>query len=202
MNKTLAGMNTTADIILEDDCALLRPLTAKDLALLLPFSLNEPELWTFSLQQGGGEENLRKYIQSALADRAKGLSLPFIVYDKGTKSYAGSTRFYDIQALHKTVQIGYTWYGKDFQGTGLNKHCKHLMLSYAFDELGLARVEFRADANNARSIAAMTSLGCKVEGILRSNCSSPSGRRDSIVLSILKSEWDGGLKDELWRRLS
>jgi len=201
MNNTLAGMKTTVDITLEDDRAILRPLTADDLALLLPFSLKEPELWTYSLQQGGGEENLRKYIESALDDRAKGLSFPFIVYDKKTKSYAGSTRFYDIQALHNTVQLGYTWYGKDFQGTGLNKHCKHLMLSYAFDELSLARVEFRADANNTRSIAAMTSLGCKVEGILRSNCASPTGRRDSIVLSILQSEWEGGLRKDLKNRL-
>jgi len=97
--------------------------------------------------------------------------------------------------------MGYTWYGKDFQGTGLNSHCKLLLLAYAFETLELERVEFRADANNARSIRAMKSLGCKEEGILRSNCASPTGRRDSIVLSILKNEWTSGIKDKLVTKL-
>ena len=194
-------MNTSEEIVLENERVLLRPLTQDDVIHLLPFSLKEPEIWTYSLQQGGGEENLRKYIAQALEDRSKGASYPFIVYDKKTAAYAGSTRFYDIQPVHNTVQVGYTWYGKAFQGTGLNKHCKYLILSYAFDTVGLDRVEFRADANNTRSIAAMTSIGCAVEGILRSNCASPTGRRDSIVMSILKAEWDGGLKDNLAQRL-
>lgn len=189
--------DTESNICLENDRVLLRPLTMGDVKHLLPFSLQEPELWTYSLQQGGGEENLRKYMTQALADRTKGSSYPFIVYDKKMGEYAGNTRFYDIQPVHNTVQLGYTWYGKAYQGTGLNKHCKNLMLTYAFDRIGVDRVEFRADANNARSIAAMKSLGCTVEGILRSNCASPTGRRNSIVLSILKDEWDGGLKDKL-----
>lgn len=75
------------------------------------------------------------------------------------------------------------------------------MLEYAFDTLGLDRVEFRADNNNARSIAAMKSLGCTVEGVLRSNCKAVEGRRDSIVLSILQSEWDNQIKEDLSSRL-
>lgn len=195
-------LNTDKDLTLENDRVLLRPLTESDIEHLLPFALHEPDLWTYSLQQGGGEENLRKYISTALEDKRKGGSYPFIVIDKSTQEYAGSTRFYDIQKTHNTVQLGYTWYGKRYQGTGLNKHCKFLMLSYAFDELGIARVEFRADANNARSIAAMESIGCTVEGILRSNCASPTGRRDSIVLSILLEEWNATVKDRLKNRLT
>jgi RimJ/RimL family protein N-acetyltransferase len=72
-----------------------------------------------------------------------------------------------------------------------------LLLQFAFETLDLDRVEFRADAKNARSIAAMKSIGCTVEGILRNNCAAPNGRRDSIVLSILKDEWFGGVKENL-----
>ena len=93
-------------------------------------------------------------------------------------------------------------YGKKFQGTGLNKHCKYLLLEFAFEELGLERVEFRADNNNARSVAAMKSIGCKVDGVLRSNMPMPTGgRRDSIVLSILKPEWEQTVKVALYKKL-
>ena len=124
------------------------------------------------------------------------------MYDKQTNKYAGSTRFYDIQVQSHTLQLGYTWYGKDFRGTGLNKHCKFLLLQLAFEELGMERVEFRADARNERSIAAMKSIGCTVEGILRQNVPlRDGGRRDSIILSILKSEWEGGVKERLKGKL-
>jgi RimJ/RimL family protein N-acetyltransferase len=98
--------------------------------------------------------------------------------------------------------LGYTWYGEKFRGTGLNKHCKFLMLRFAFETLDAIRVEFRADARNERSIAAMKSIGCIPEGILRSNMPLyGGGRRDSIVLSILKNEWESGVKENLLRRL-
>ena len=75
------------------------------------------------------------------------------------------------------------------------------MLQFAFENLGVDRVEFRADYQNKRSIAAMKSIGCKEEGILRSNCKSPNGRRDSIILSILKDEWLNDVKEGLISRL-
>ncbi|WP_232335693.1 GNAT family N-acetyltransferase [Mucilaginibacter arboris] len=94
--------------------------------------------------------------------------------------------------------MGYTWYGKAFQGTGLNKHCKFLLLQFAFEKIGVERVEFRADNNNKRSIAAMQSIGCTVEGVLRSHAPTHDGkRRDSIILSILKDEWFGTVKEAL-----
>mgnify|MGYP001951398160 CR=1 FL=1 len=194
--------NTKDHIELENERVLLRPLTEADIIHLTPFSENEPELWDYSLTPGDGKENLKNYVTTALEKRAVGDSYPFIVYDKAVQQYAGSTRFYDIQSQHETIQLGYTWYGKDFQGTGLNKHCKFLMLQYAFETIGVTRVEFRADATNKRSIAAMKSIGCTPEGILRSNCKSVSGRRDSIVLSILKNEWFSHVKTELKQKLS
>ncbi|NNC82034.1 MAG: GNAT family N-acetyltransferase [Flavobacteriales bacterium] len=187
--------------LLEDDRVLLRTLKPEDLEHLIPFAVKEPEIWTYSLQNAGSEASMKKYIERALEDMKNERSIPLIVYDKKLESYAGSTRYYDIQVHHRALSIGYTWYGRDYQGTGLNKHCKYLMLKNAFEEWDYERVEFRADAKNARSIAAMKSIGCTVEGILRNNCTSPTGRRDSIVLSILKDEWYARVKGLLQSKL-
>lgn len=190
------------EYVLENECVLLRPLQVQDCDNLQYFSQNEPEIWTYSLQKAAGDENLKKYIEFAVLSREKGTEYPFIVFDKKKQAYAGSTRFYDIQLQHQTLQLGFTWYGKEFQGTGLNKHCKFLLLQFAFEKIGMERVEFRADINNARSIAAMKSIGCIEEGILRSHANKvEGGRRDSIVLSILKDEWFNHVKTHLQQKL-
>ncbi len=189
-------------ILLEDAQVLLRSLTIDDVENLISFSINEPELWKYSMVPAAGKENLIAYINQAIEAKQNGKELPFIVFDKKQNAYAGSTRFYDIQLKNKSMQLGYTWYGKQFQGTGLNKHCKYLMLSFAFEQLQMERIEFRADNLNLRSIAAMKSIGCKVEGVLRSTgANTTGGRRDSIVLSILKSEWENELKAKLFSKL-
>ena len=200
----LIDFDATEEYILQNDRVLLRPLKLDDYENLLPFALHEPELWKYSLITAAGEEGLANYVDIALEARNTGKEYPFIVYDKLKNEYAGSTRFYDINFPFKTLQLGYTWYGKDFHGTGLNKHCKFILLSFAFEKMGMERVEFRADNNNQRSIAAMKSIGCKVEGVLRSNMPTRDlqVRRDSIILSILKDEWFGGVKENLWQKLS
>lgn len=192
----------TQTIQLQNNRVLLRPLQESDFELLLPFAENEPELWNYSLVPANGAENLKKYIALALEDKKLGKSYPFLVIDKQSNEIAGSTRFYDFQQNHQTVQLGYTWYGKKFQGTGLNKNCKFLLLEFAFENWNLERVEFRADFQNKKSIAAMKSIGCVEEGILRSNCKSATGRRDSIVLSILKNEWFANVKKNLIEKIS
>jgi RimJ/RimL family protein N-acetyltransferase len=188
----------TSNYTLENETVLLRPLQTDDYEHLVSFALKEPGIWKYSMVAVVGTGGLKNYIETALAQKAAGTEYPFIIFDKRTQQYAGSTRFYDIQPVNKTLQLGYTWYGSRFQGTGLNKNCKLLLLTFAFEELGMERVEFRADNRNAKSIAAMKSIGCVEEGVLRSNGVTPSGeRRNSIVLSILKDEWYGGVKERL-----
>lgn len=192
----------SADYILEDEFVTLRPLIQNDFEFLLPFALNETDIWQFSLVPAAGAENLKTHIDVALTARKAQKEYAFIVFDKKQQKYAGCTRFYDIQLQNKTLQLGYTWYGKAFQGTGLNKHCKFLLLDFAFEKMEMERIEFRADANNKRSIAAMQSLGCTVEGILRNHLPKlDGGRRDSIILSILKEEWTLNLKSTLKQKL-
>ncbi|MDF2432974.1 MAG: N-acetyltransferase [Mucilaginibacter sp.] len=196
------NFNYNTDYILEDDRVLLRPLKETDIEFLLPFALNEPDTWKYSYISAKGADGMRDYIKDALNARMSGIEYSFIVFDKQTQTYAGSTRFYDIKPAWQTLQLGYTWYGEQFRGTGLNKHCKFLLLQFAFESMKAERVEFRADARNERSIAAMKSIGCKPEGILRNNMPlTDGGRRDSIVLSILKDEWKNGVKENLSKRL-
>ncbi|HEX8014163.1 MAG TPA: GNAT family protein [Flavobacterium sp.] len=198
-----SAFDFTDNIVLEDDFVLLRSLQASDVENLLEISLNEPETWKYSLVGADGKENLINYIQSAVKARETKKEFPFIVFDKKSQKYAGSTRFYDINLDFKTLQLGYTWYGSAFRGTGLNKHCKFLLLQFVFETQGLERVEFRADNNNERSIAAMKSIGCKVEGVLRSHMPTAEDgiRRDSIVLSILRNEWFDDVKEKLRQKL-
>ncbi len=194
----MIDFNCNNDYILEDERVLLRPLEEGDYEFLLPFAQNEPGLWTYSLVNPAGAMGMRAYLEHALNARTEGKEYPFIVFDKAAKQYAGCTRFYDIQLQYKTLQLGYTWYGKAFQRTGLNRHCKYLLLSFAFEDMGLERVEFRADNNNAKSIAAMKAIGCTVEGVLRSHMPTYTDkRRDSIILSILRNEWFDRVKTEL-----
>jgi len=188
--------------ILEDERVLLRAIREEDHNDLLPFSLNEPEIWKYGLVTAAGEENLRNYINNAVQNLKQEKEYPFIVFDKQRDRYAGSTRFYDIQQTYLTTQLGYTWYGKEFQRSGLNRHCKLLLLTYVFEKWGLERCEFRADKNNDKSVTAMKAIGCVEEGILRNHMPlAYGGRRDSIVLSILKNEWFGGVKDLLMKKI-
>ena len=188
---------------LDNDVVLLKPLVKDDFDFLLPYALLEPELWKFSSVSAAGANGMQAYIDQATQARLQQKEYAFIVYDKRSETYAGSTRFYDIQNDNQTLQLGYTWYGNAYQGTGLNKNCKLLLLSLAFDELKFERVEFRADVLNEKSVAAMKSIGCKAEGILRCNMPKANGgRRDSIVLSILKHEWQNGVKEALQHKLS
>ncbi|MDI3319593.1 GNAT family N-acetyltransferase [Pinibacter soli] len=143
------------DYILEDDRVLLRPLKKEDAEFLVPFAEQEPDIWKFSTMPVAGSENMKKYIDLTLQARIDKKEYPFIVFDKNENAFAGSTRFYDIQLGNQTLQLGYTWYGKKFQRSGLNRHCKLLLLTFAFEKINMERVEFRADALHEKSINAM-----------------------------------------------
>jgi len=191
-------LDFNTEYVLENSRVRLTPLKMADFDNLVSFATNDSELWTHGLMEASSPEKLKIYIEKALEGRENKNSYAFVVFDKQTNKYAGSTRFYDIQVENATLNLGFTWYGQEFQGTGINKNCKYLLLEFAFDVLKMERVEFRADNKNQRSVNAMKSIGCVVEGVLRSNMYKPNGeRRDTIVLSILKDEWNSTLKQKL-----
>lgn len=187
---------------LENEYVLLRPLTTADKELIINFGINEPEIWRFNVNGGNGKENFENYFDTALRLFNEKNHYPFIVFDKRSEQYIGMTRFYDISNEFSRLEIGYTWYGKKFQGTGINKMCKFLLLQFAFEKLGAIRVGFGANSKNERSINAMKSIGCKVEGVLRHYSKDADGKViDSIKLSILKQEWDETVKEALKKQI-
>jgi len=190
------------EYILENDVVRLQPLQASDFENLIEFSINESDIWKFNSNGPDSPENLKTYISKALSQREKGLEYSFIVFDKTKNKVAGSTRFYNMDLEGKTLEIGYTWYGKEFQGTKLNKNCKYLLLEFAFEKMFIERVGFRANNVNYRSINAMKSIGCVEEGVLRSFRYDALGNRiDAIVLSIIKNEWFDSVKQNLKNRI-
>lgn len=190
------------DIVLTDERVLLKPLEEYNWEDLIEYAVNEADIWKYAHTPLIGEQGIKDYIAYALDERAKGTSLPFIVFDLEKEKYVGSTRFYGINHKQKSLLIGYTWYGKQTQGSGINAHCKYLMLKYAFEFMDMERVEFRADMRNERSIAAMKRMGAVQEGVLRKDIIINDGtRRDTAVLSILREEWCSHVKNNLEERL-
>jgi len=198
----LKTFDFTKEIILENERVLLRPLQLSDSSLLAHYVNEEPDLWQYSLAAIHNSADLENYTQTAIEAREHQTAYAFIVFDKLLNEYVGCTRFYDMQLAYQTTQLGYTWYSKKCWGTKLNANCKYLLLEFAFDKMAFERVEFRADNNNKRSIAAMQKIGCTIEGVLRNHLPMHTGkRRDSIVLSILKEEWNASLKQSLAAQL-
>ena len=110
------NFNFNENYILENERVRLEPLQRSDFDKLLLYSENEPEIWEFNSEGANGKENLEKYISNALLQRETEKEYPFIVFDKTAQKYVGSTRFYTIFIENKTVEIGYTWYGKNIKG--------------------------------------------------------------------------------------
>lgn len=182
--------DVTKEIILENERAKLRPLIQDDHNNLAPIAFKNEDLLKLSPSEIHTTEKLHAYISTALEAKEKSIRYPFIIMDKSEQAYAGSTSFGNISNLNQRIEIGWTWIGKDFQGTGLNQACKALLLSYAFDTLEFERVELKTDTRNLQSRRAMEKIGAKMEGTLRSHTLMSDGyRRDTIYYSILRNEW-------------
>ncbi|MBC8769961.1 GNAT family N-acetyltransferase [Arenibacter sp. BSSL-BM3] len=182
-------MRTTTPT-LENDFVKLAPLTLRNYHLLLPIASQE-KLVQYSPSDIESAEALRKYVEQALEKERDFSAMPFIIYDKKCSKYAGSTRFMNIDHKNKVLEIGSTWIGREFHGTGLNGQMKLLMLNYVFHELLFEKVEFRIDERNVRSRKAVEKLGAKLEGILHKNVYLLDGyKRNTCCYGILKEEWN------------
>ncbi|HLP11486.1 MAG TPA: GNAT family protein [Flavobacteriales bacterium] len=178
------------NLILENDKVRLSPLSPDHLHELGKIAFVEKDLVQYSPSQIHNEELLRGYIETSLYDRSKGQRYSFAVYDKAQNRFAGSTSFGNIANNDSRIEIGWTWIGKEFQKTGLNRNMKFLMMQFVFEKLEFERLEFRTDERNITSRNAIEKIGGKFEGILRSHMLMPDGhRRNTCCYSILKSEW-------------
>jgi len=174
---------------LQNQKVILRPLEQSDEELLWPIA-QENELWIYGLKDLSIRENLHQYIQSALADREAGYCAVWVIIDAASGKVAGCTRLAEISWKDERGQIGWTWIGKEFQGSGLNKAMKYEILKYGFETLGLNRIELKADERNLQSRKAILKLGATEEGTLRQHMKIHDGFiRNTVFYSILKSEW-------------
>lgn len=175
---------------LENKRVHLRPLQESDIGLLRPVALAQPELFRFMSTFIKSDDDLKRFVLQALSDREDGKSIPFIIIDKSINIPAGSTRFGNIEQQHKRVEIGWTWIGAEFHNTGLNKAMKYVMLQYAFETMGMNRVEIKTNEHNQRSRRAIESIGGQYEGLLRNHMVNDDGTsRNTVYYSIIKEEW-------------
>ena len=138
------------------------------------------------------EADMLAWVRDMLARQARGTDLPFAVILRESGRAIGASRYLDIQAAYRAVEIGGSWYGLAFQRTAVNTESKYLLLSHAFDDLGCVRVQLKTDLRNERSQRAIERLGAVREGVLRHNMIMPDGHvRDSVYYSILAEEWPG-----------
>ena len=167
----------------------LDPLTLDHLPGLVAVGL-DPDLWAFTTSLVRTPDDMRRYVEAALAEQAAGTALPFAQVDARTGEVAGSTRLGNYAPEHHRVEIGWTWLGAPWRRTGANTESKRLLLAHAFDALGAARVELKTSARNARSRAAIARVGGVEEGTLRRHMINESGEtRDTVYYSILHDEW-------------
>lgn len=180
-----------APVTLEGHHVRLEPLRMEHLAGLAEVGL-DPELWRWIPTAVRTSEEMAAYIETALQEQERGVSLPFAVVEKPTGRVIGSTRYGNIDRTHHRVEIGWTWVARDWQRTAVNTEAKHLLLRHAFESLSCVRVELKTDSLNERSRAAILRIGAKEEGIFRNHMITSSGRiRHTVYFSIIDSEWPG-----------
>ena len=182
-------MDFSSPITLENSRVRLRPLELTDFEALKAVAM-DAELWQYTLTRADDAVSLAAYIRQAVEAREQGLRYPFAIINRETGELAGSTSYYNVAEADQRLSIGYTWVGTKFQRSGLNRACKHLLLSYAFDGLNYERVELETDARNHKSRTAMGRMGATEEGTLRSHRLTQGGlRRDTIIFSVIRPEW-------------
>ena len=161
-----------------------------------------PEIWEWLAPVGESREYFSEWFNASLAESEAGREGVFATLDRSTGEPIGSTRYLNLREPHRGLEIGWTWLTPSAWGTGANIEAKLLMLSHAFEDLRCMRVEFKTDARNERSRAALEALPAQFEGIFRKHMLMPGvGVRDSAYYSITDEDWPG-VRANLGRRLA
>jgi RimJ/RimL family protein N-acetyltransferase len=188
-------------VTLEGEVVRLEPMSLDHVDALA--EIVEPSIFTWMLVEPLTREQVRGYVDSALAQLAAGQELPWVTVERSSGRVVGSTRFLSVVPEHLRLEIGWTWIAPPWQRTAVNSEAKLLQLEHAFQRLGARRVEFKTDARNERSRDALLGIGATFEGILRAHMvTRDDDRRDSAYYSILDHEWpavEERLRDRLGR---
>ena len=179
-----------APVTLTGSVVRLEPLSEQHVSDLT-VAAHDEYIWRYMLYvYPDNEDKMLAWVRDILARQAAGTDLAFAVIHLASGRAIGATRYLEIRPLHRSLEIGGTWYAIEFQHTADNTECKYLLLKHAFEVLGCIRVQFKADARNLRSIRAIERIGAAREGVLRNHYILPDGGyRDSVYFSILDREW-------------
>jgi RimJ/RimL family protein N-acetyltransferase len=187
---SLPNMNVQA-VTLECVAVRLVPLSMEHVPLLWEAAKNDIEdIFRWIPYRMRDHADIQQVVAKALDEQNRGVSLPFATVERRSGTVIGSTRFMNIDAPNRRVEIGSTWIAPEWQRTAVNTEAKYLMLSHAFDQWGCIRVELKTDSLNQKSRNAILRIGAKEEGTLRHHMITHTGRlRDTVYFSIMKFEW-------------
>ena len=184
-------MKNPEPVVLSGDRVRLEPLDQRhrdDLAAAADADRSAFSLYGPVFYEGG----IDGWMRAAFAELASGSRFPYTVIDVASNRAIGSSSYLDIAPADRRIEIGHTWYGGPWQGSGLNPEAKLLLLDHAFDDLGAIRVGFKCDAQNERSRRGIARIGGTFEGVLRKHSlrGDASGtQRDTAYFSIIDEEW-------------
>lgn len=184
-------------VVLQGSYVRLEPLSEDHIPGLTEIGAGQ-DFWGFMLYGDiKSEADMRNWVLDIMERGKRGGDLPFAVIHLASGRVAGATRYLNIMPNDRGLEIGGTWYGKDFQRTEVNTECKYLLLKHAFDDLMCIRVQLKTDSLNVRSQKAIERIGAVKEGVLRNHMILPDGRiRHSVFYSVIDSEW-GDVKKRL-----
>jgi RimJ/RimL family protein N-acetyltransferase len=186
---TTPAQTWVTPVMLEGSRIRLEPLAERHIGDLTQVA-KDPAVFRWITNLPMDEQRLRAWFDVTQSAAAAGIEVPFATIDQASGRAIGSTRFMTITPEHRRLEIGWTWIGTAFQGTGVNREAKYLQLRNAFETLGAERVEFKTHARNERSRGALLGIGATFEGVLRHHTIMPDGsNRDSAFYSVLAGEW-------------
>ena len=176
-------------VTLRGEQVTLEPLAREHVGALRTAAM-DGELWRLWFTSVPAPDSVERYVDAALSMRETRDAMPFVVRENASGDVVGCTRYFNVEAEHRRLEIGSTWYAKRVQRSAVNTECKLLLLGHAFEKLNCIAVEFRTSWFNFRSREAIARLGAKQDGVLRNHQITPDGvYRDTVVFSILESEW-------------
>jgi RimJ/RimL family protein N-acetyltransferase len=178
-----------AGTVLDDGVVRLRPVTEDDREGIRSVAM-DPDIWRYFVALVTDEVSFKTFFDTMIADQEAGRRVVFHITDLASGRTAGSMSYGNLSEADGRLEIGWSWLGRDFRGTGLNAHAKLLLLENAFERLGAERVEFKTDRRNEQARRGLRNIGATEEGVLRSFNPMPDGtRRDAVYYSILRGEW-------------
>ncbi|MGK5628521.1 GNAT family N-acetyltransferase [Streptomyces sp. URMC 123] len=181
--------NLTAAATLENEHVLLRPIAPEDREGVRAVAM-DPEIWRYFVSLVETDADFETFFDATLADHAAGRRVVRVIVDKSTGRIAGSMSYGNMAEADARLEIGWSWLGRDFQGRGVNRWAKYLLLEHAFERMGAERVEFKTDELNTQARRGLRNIGAVEEGTFRSYNYMPGGRRrDAVFYSILRADW-------------